>query len=61
MTKSAPPSISAMPKPPPAVNTGNTLLCAVSLAKSVVVMETPLRMALAASAASKVLPRKTPC
>ena len=36
--KSAPPSISGMPKPPPAVNTGNTVLCEVSLASSVVVM-----------------------
>src|SRR5579885_1825500 len=32
ITKSAPPCISAMAKPPPAVNTGNTLLCDVSLA-----------------------------
>ena len=31
-----------MPKPPPAVNTGNTVLCEVSLASIVVVMEQPL-------------------
>ena len=61
MTKSAPPCISGMSKPPPAVNTGNTLLCAVSLASSVVVMVTPSRMALAASDATSVLPRSTPC
>ena len=42
--KSPPPSISAMPKPPPGVNTGNTVLCAVSLASSVVVIEQPLRI-----------------
>ena len=38
-------SISAMPNPPPGVKTGNTVLCAVSLASSVVVMEQPLRIA----------------
>ena len=31
-----------MPKPPPAVNTGNTVRCEVSLANIVVVMEQPL-------------------
>ena len=46
MTKSPPPSISGMAKPPPGVNTGNTVLCAVSLASRVVVMPTPSRMAL---------------
>ena len=61
MTKSPPPCISAMPKPPPGVNTGNTVRCAVSLASSVVVMVTPERMALMASEASNVLPRSTPC
>ena len=61
MTKSAPPCISAMPNPPPAVNTGNTLLCEVSLASNVVVMVTPLRSALATSDANNVLPRNTPC
>ena len=33
--KSPPPSISGMPKPPPAVKTGNTVRCEVSLASSV--------------------------
>jgi len=35
-----------MPKPPPAVKTGNTVLCAVSFASSVVVIEQPLRLEL---------------
>src|SRR5215467_7763598 len=61
MRKSPPPSISAMPKPPPAVKTGNAVLCAVSLARSVVVMEQPLRIAVAASVATTVLPRRMPC
>src|SRR3954464_4787427 len=61
MTKSAPPSISAMLRPPPGVNTGNAVLCAVSLASSVVVMLTPLLSAAAASPATSVLPRSTPC
>src|SRR6266516_8198837 len=61
MRKSPPPSISAMPKPPPGVKTGNTVLCAVSLARRVVVIEQPLRMAAGASFASTVLPRKIPC
>ncbi len=59
--KSPPPSISGMPKPPPAVNTGNTVLCEVSLASSVVVSEQPLRITLAASRAITVLPRRMPC
>ena len=59
--KSAPPSISRMPKPPPAVNTGNAVFCAVSLASSVVVIAQPLRIARAASAAITVLPRRMPC
>ncbi len=42
ISTSAAPSISFMPKPPPAVNTGNTVLCEVSLASIVVVMEQPL-------------------
>ena len=50
-----------MPKPPPAVNTGNTVLCEVSLASSVVVIEQPLRITLAASPATMVLPRRMPC
>src|SRR5262249_8653777 len=61
MRKSPPPSISAMPKPPPGVKTGNTVLCAVSLASSVVVIEQPLRIAAAASFARTVFPRKMPC
>ena len=61
ISTSAPPSISGMPKPPPAVNTGNTLRCEVSLASSVVVMVQPLRMVRAASAAITVLPRRMPC
>src|ERR1051326_2216673 len=61
MTKSPAPSISAMPKPPPGVNTGQAVLCAVSLARSVVVMVTPLRINAGASAATTVLPRSTPC
>src|SRR5260221_1892056 len=59
--KSPPPSISAMPNPPPAVKTGNTVLCAVSLASSVVVIEQPLRIAAAASLATMVFPRRMPC
>ena len=47
--KSPAPSISGMPKPPPAANTGKTVRCEVSLASSVVVMVTPLRMAREAS------------
>ena len=61
MRKSPPPSISAMPKPPPAVKTGNTVLCEVSLASSVVVSEQPLRITAAASFAITLLPRRTPC
>src|SRR5438552_1820879 len=59
--KSAPPSISGMSKPPPAVNTGKMLRWEVSLARSVVVMLLPLRSALAASLAITVLPRRMPC
>src|SRR6185369_2625211 len=59
--KSPPPCISAIAKPPPGVNTGKTVRCAVSLASSVVVMVTPARIALDASDASNVLPRSTPC
>src|SRR5438105_2165998 len=59
--KSAPPCICGMPKPPPAVNTGNTLRCEVSLARSVVVMVQPLRITRAASAAIICLPRRMPC
>ena len=58
---SAAPSISFMPKPPPAVNTGNTVLCEVSLASIVVVMEQPLSSEAIASLATSVLPRKMPC
>jgi len=61
MTKSPPFSISAMPKPPPGVKTGNTVLCAVSLASSVVVIVQPLRITAAASFAITVLPRRMPC
>src|SRR5262245_29228022 len=61
MRKSPPPSISAMPNPPPGVKTGNTVLCAVSLASSVVVIEQPLRITAAASLAITVFPRKMPC
>ena len=61
MTKSPPPCISGMLKPPPAVNTGNTVRCEVSLASNVVVMVTPARMSFAASLATTVLPRNTPC
>src|SRR6478735_4293076 len=61
MRKSPPPSISAMPKPPPGVKTGNAVLCAVSLAKSVVVIEQPLRMTAAASPAMTDFPRRMPC
>ena len=50
-----------MPKPPPAVNTGNTVLCEVSLASIVVVMEQPLSSEAIASLATSVLPRKMPC
>ena len=38
-----------MPKPPPAVNTGNTVRCEVSLASIVVVMEHPLSSEASAS------------
>ena len=61
ITKSPAPCISGTFIPPPAVNTGNTVRCEVSLASSVVVMVTPLRIALAASAAIRVLPRNVPC
>src|SRR5262245_38218819 len=61
MRKSPPPSISAMPNPPPGVKTGNTVLCAVSLASSVVVIEQPLRITAAASFAITVFPRRMPC
>ena len=50
-----------MPKPPPAVNTGNTVLCEVSLASIVVVMEQPLSSDASASLATSVLPRRMPC
>jgi hypothetical protein len=50
-----------MPKPPPAVNTGNTVLCEVSLASIVVVMEQPLSSEAIASLAISVLPRRMPC
>src|SRR5215468_712073 len=59
--KSAAPSISAIPKPPPGVKTGNAVFWAVSLASSVVVIEQPLRIAAAASPAITVLPRRMPC
>jgi len=58
---SAAPSISRMPKPPPAVNTGNTVLCEVSLANIVVVMVQPLSSEASASLATRVLPRRMPC
>ena len=45
MRKSPAPCISGKPSPPPSVKTGNTVLCEVSLASSVVVMVTPLRNA----------------
>ena len=61
MTKLPAPSISSRPMPPPAANTGNTVRCEVSLASSVEVMVTPARMACAASSATSVLPRSTPC
>ena len=61
MTKSPAPCISSMPKPPPGVNTGHAVLCAVSLASSVVVMVTPLSISAGASSAMTVLPRSTPC
>src|SRR5580700_5485865 len=61
MTKSPAPCISTMSKPPPGVNTGNAVLCAVSLAKSVVVMVTPACIRPGASSATTVLPRSTPC
>jgi len=50
-----------MPNPPPGVNTGNTVWCEVSLARSVVVIEQPLRITRAASLATIVLPRRIPC
>src|SRR5215468_9914132 len=59
--KSPPPSISVIPNPPPGVKTGNTVLCAVSLASNVVVIEQPLRIAAAASLATTVFPRRMPC
>ena len=59
--KSAAPCISGMAKPPPGVNTGNTVRCEVSFASSVVVMETPFRISFAACDATTVLPRSTPC
>ena len=58
---SAAPSISFMPKPPPAVNTGNTVRCEVSLASIVVVMVQPLSSEASASLATSVLPRRMPC
>ena len=61
MVKSAPPCMPSKSKPPPAVNTGNTVLCEVSLASSVLVMFTPERSAAMASPATSVLPRSTPC
>src|SRR5579859_68687 len=50
-----------MPKPPPAVNTGNTVRCDVSFANIVVVIEQPFSSELNASEAMRVLPRKMPC
>ena len=50
-----------MPKPPPAVNTGNTVLCEVSFASIVVVIEQPLSSDRTASPAINVLPRRMPC
>ena len=50
-----------MPKPPPEVNTGNTVLCEVSLANIVVVMVQPLSSDASASLATSVLPRRMPC
>ena len=47
--------------PPPAANTSNTVRCEVSLASSVDVMVTPVRIAFTASDATSVLPRSTPC
>ncbi len=61
MRKSPAPSISSMPKPPPAVNTGNTVLWEVSLASSVVEIEQPLRIMRPASLAITVFPRRMPC
>ena len=61
MRKSPAPSISVMPKPPPGVKTGNTVLCAVSLASSVVVIAQPLRITCAASLAITAFPRRMPC
>ena len=58
---SAAPCISGIPKPPPAVNTGNTVLCEVSLANMVVVMPQPLSNEASASLATSVLPRRMPC
>ena len=50
-----------MPKPPPEVNTGNTVRCEVSLASIVVVIEQPLSSEASASLATSVLPRRMPC
>src|SRR4051812_33546627 len=61
MRKWPPPSISAMPKPPPGVKTGKAVLCAVSLARSVVVIEQPLRITAAALLAMTDFPRRMPC
>jgi hypothetical protein len=55
------PPISGIPNPAPSSNTGKTVECEVSFASKVDVMVTPLRIARAASAASSVFPRSTPC
>ncbi len=61
ISASAPACISGIPNPPPGVKTGNTVLCEVSFAKSVVVTVTPSSSAFGSSAAVIVLPRRMPC
>ena len=61
MTKLPAPSISLRPIPPPSENTANTVRCEVSFASRVDVMVTPDLIARAASDATRVLPRNTPC
>ena len=61
MTTSPAPSNAASPKPPPALHTGNTVLLAVSLASSALVMLTPLAKTPAVSPAISALPRNSPC
>src|ERR1035438_4246568 len=55
MTMSPAPPMPATPKPPSALNTGNTLRCAVSLASKVTVMAQPLRKTDAISWAATIL------